>query len=307
MKKLLSLALASAIVLSLCACGSTSVTDESTETASASNTVEVTNIPSDKSATASTTAEVSFEPTTVIDNDACSITINEIDPDNLWGYSLKVTLENKSADTTYMFSITSATTNGVMNDPLFAVEVEPGKKANDTISFQSLADYGITEFTDIAMQFRVYDTNDWVADPVVNEEIVHVYPYGEENAANFVRETASTDNVLVDNDDVTILLTGITEDDIWGYTLNFYFINKTGSTLMYSIDGASINGYMADPYFATSVLPGTCSFSGASWSDSTLEESGIEAVESIELTFRVYDYNNILGDDIVNEVFTITP
>lgn len=306
MKKLLTLALASAIALSLCACGSDSTSNSTSGASTASNTTEVTNVSSDKS-NAAAVSELSFEPVTVIDNDMCSITVNEIDPDNLWGYSLKVTLENKSADTTYMFSVTSATTNGVMNDPLFAVDVEPGKKANDTISFQSLEDYGITEFTDIAMLFRVSDSNDWSADPVVDNESVHVYPYGEENAANFIRETVSTDNVLVDNDDVTILLTGITEDDIWGYTLNFYFENKTDSTLMYSIDGASINGYMADPYFATSVLPGASSFSGASWSDSTLEENGIETVENIEFTFRVYDFDNILGDDIVNEVFTITP
>ena len=37
-------------------------------------------------------AEISFEELIVVDNDECAITITEIDPDNLWGYTVKVSL-----------------------------------------------------------------------------------------------------------------------------------------------------------------------------------------------------------------------
>lgn len=68
------------------------------------------------------------------------------------------------------------------------------------------------------MTFKVYDSNDWSADPV-GKETIHVYPYGEENAVAFVREAQATDNVIIDNDYVTVIVTGYEDDEIWGYTV----------------------------------------------------------------------------------------
>jgi len=50
----------------------------------------------------------------------------------------------------------------------------------------------------LELTFKVYDSNDWSADPV-GKETIHVYPYGEENAVAFVREAQATDNVIIDN------------------------------------------------------------------------------------------------------------
>lgn len=51
----------------------------------------------------------------------------------MWGYTLKAQLENKSTEKTYMFSVESASINGVQCDPMFASEVAAGKKANEEI------------------------------------------------------------------------------------------------------------------------------------------------------------------------------
>ncbi|MGJ0966633.1 hypothetical protein [Collinsella aerofaciens] len=129
-----------------------------------------------------------------------AVKITEIDPDNMWGYTLKAQLENKSTEKTYMFSVESASINGVQCDPMFASEVAAGKKANEEINFSTdtLEENGIVEYTDIELTFKVYDSNDWSADPV-GKETIHVYPYGEENAVAFVREAQATDNVIIDN------------------------------------------------------------------------------------------------------------
>ncbi len=134
-------------------------------------------------------SEISFEQLVVADNEECAISITSIEPDNMWGYTLKVLLENKSADKIYMFSVESASVNGVQSDPFFASEVASGKKANEDISFadSTLNENGIKEYTDIELTFRVYDTDDWTADEVAYET-VHVYPYGEDKATAFVRE-----------------------------------------------------------------------------------------------------------------------
>ena len=234
--------------------------------------------------------------------------MKEIDPDNMWGFTLKAELENKSAEKTYMFSVESAAINGVESDPLFASEVAPEKKANESIIFSdsSLKGNDIGDYTDIELTFRVYDSNDWLSEAAARET-VHVYPYGEDKATTFVREAQSSDNVIVDNESVTVVVTSYEDDPIWGYTVNLFLLNKTDKNVMFSVDEASVNGYMADPFFATSVSAGKCAFGSMAWPDSSLQENGITEVEEIEFLLRAYDSDNWLGEDFVNETITLNP
>ncbi len=247
-----------------------------------------------------------FEEQTLIDNEECAVVITGIDEDNLWGYTLKVYLENKSSDVTYMFSIGDGAVNGLEDDPFFASEVAPGKKKNDEINFSSVSKYGIEEVTDIELGFRVYDSDDWLADKVVDETF-HIYPLGEENAVRYEREPQESDIVLTDTDDVKMTVTGFEEDDIWGYTLNVFLENKTEREAMFTVDDASVNGYMLDPFWSKSVPAGDCAYSSMSWSDSKLEENGISEVSEIEMTVRVYDFDDWLADDFVRETVTVNP
>ena len=301
MKKLVTLLLSLALVLSLAACGGEATPDASDDAPASSQNEESTE-------NDNTENHIVFEEVVAIDNAECAVKITEIDPDNMWGYTLKAQLENKSTEKTYMFSVESASINGVQCDPMFASEVAAGKKANEEINFSTdtLEENGIVEYTDIELTFKVYDSNDWSADPV-GKETIHVYPYGEENAVAFVREAQATDNVIIDNDYVTVIVTGYEDDEIWGYTANLFLLNKTDKTVMFSVDDASVNGFMADPFYATSVSAGKCAFSSMAWSDTTLEENGITEVEEIEVLFRAYDADDFMGEDFANEVITLNP
>ncbi len=253
-------------------------------------------------------AEVEFEEITVVDNEECTIKITGLDPDNFWGYTLDVYFENKSADKTYMFSVKDASINGVESDPFFATTVTAETKANKDINFSTstLEDNGITEFTDIEITFRVYDSDDWLADDVANET-VHVYPYGEENAVRYERETLASDTVLADNEYVKVTVTGYEEDSIWGYSVNLFLENKTDSEVMFSVDDASVNGYMADPFYAKSVPARKSAFSSMSWSNSTFEENGIDEVESIKFTLKAYDSDDYSKDKYFNDTVEWNP
>lgn len=311
MKKALAILLTIALLLSfgLFALGSGS---EDTDTPAQNDTANQAEDPAVEDPTETPTAEptetFAFEEILVVDNEQCTVKITGIDEKNLWGYTLKVFLENKSTEKTFMFSVVSASVNGVDSDPLFAQEVAPGKKSNESISFtdSSLDSNDIGDFTDILLNFRVYDSNDWMADNIA-ETSVHVYPYGEENATKYVREPQATDTILVDNEHATVLITDYDPDNLWGYTANIYIVNKTDKTIMVSIDEASVNGYMIDPFFATSVIPGASKFSSISWSTSEFEENGITEVESIELILKVYDENDWTANDFVYERITINP
>ena len=321
MKKTIALILAMCLLLAMSAAGcksgdpsaaintnaagqDTSVPQESSGSESTAPSESTATTPSE---TEATEEPASFEEITVVDNDACAIRITELDPNSRRGCTLKVNLENKSTDKTYMFSVAGASVNGVQTDPFFASEVAPGKKSVDSISFSDdvLKDNGI-DFTDIELIFRAYDSDDWSADDVARET-VHVYPYGEDRAELFERTPQSTDNVIVDNEYVTATVIGYEKDDFGYYEVLLFLQNKTDAEVMFSVDEASVNGFMVDPFWATSVLPGKCAFDSISWSHRSLEESGITEVEEIEFLFRAYDYNDWTADDFTNETITLHP
>lgn len=247
-----------------------------------------------------------------MDNEYCTVILKDIDEDGLWGYSWKIYLENKTADKTLMFSMNNTSVNGVMVDPLWAATVAPGKKSNETISWMSTSleenNIKADDITQVSFTLDVYDNDDWTADKFVDEEFT-VYPKGEENASTVEREAQSTDIVLFDNDSCSMTVAGFEHDDIFGYTVKVYLVNKTDKDLMFSCNDASINGYMADPFWATTVAAGKTSNSDISWSDSTLEENGIDisSIEEIELPITVYPNDDWTADKLVDETFTINP
>lgn len=315
MKKIVAILCSFALLYSFTACGGTATPSMSNDVPDASQKEENTgkvNVEDNKSTPDETTDKTEnktvFEEIVVVDNTECMVKITGIDADNMWGYSLKAQLENKSAEKTYMFSVESAAINGVQCEPMFATEVAAGKKANENISFSDsiLEENGVIEYTDIELTFRVYDSNDWLAEAAA-KETVHVYPAGKDKASIFIREAQPSDNVVLDNEYVTVIVTGYEDDEIWGYTVNMFLMNKTDKEIMFSANDVSVNGYMADPFYAVSVLPNKCVFSSMSWMDGMLGENGITEVEEIEMLFRVYDSNDWMADDLVNELIILNP
>lgn len=316
MNKIIAFILSFVLLVSLAACGSTASsdnggTDDTAAEANSGTAEDASAADESTDADTDTTAsekEISFTETVVVDNEACTIKITSIDPDNIWGYTLNAEFENKSSDKTYTFSVDSASINGVMDDPFFATDVTAGNKGIEEISFSdsTLEENGIEEFTDIELTFSVYDADDWNADDVAFET-VHIYPYGEENATAYERDIQESDTVVLDNEYATVIVTGYEEDEIWGYTVNLYLVNKTDKNVMFNVENAAVNGYMADPFYATFVSAGKSKFSSMYWDMETLEEYGIEAVETIELELQMYDDDDWTGEYIVDETVVINP
>ena len=228
--KIVSFLLAIVMLFSLTACGGNTASNSNKIEAAAQSKNDNDNVntlaqsKSDIKADKGKEKEITFTEVVAVDNDECSIKITGVNADKLKGVTLKAQLENKSTEKTYMFSVETAAINGIKCDPFFAAEVAAGKKSNNEIRFtgDDLKENGVGDYTDIELTFRVYDTNDWMADPVA-KETVHIYPYGEDKAVKFVRESQPDDNIIVDNEFVTIIVTGYENDKIWGYTVNKRF------------------------------------------------------------------------------------
>ena len=191
MKKLASLLLALALLLSLAACGGSTGKDEEAPAAETEATAGQPAEPetadaaedaadaADKASEAETAApeEPAFAEVTAADNDEYAIKITDIEPDNPFGYTLKVQFENKSAEKTYTLVEDTAQVNGVQCTAICASVAAAGETSDGdvTIMRDELADNGVGAFTDIELSFRVYDSDDLTVDPV-SEETVHIAP-----------------------------------------------------------------------------------------------------------------------------------
>ena len=122
-----------------------------------------------------------------------------------------------------------------------------------------------------------------------------------------VTEVVFEEIVLADNEDITFKITDVENDPIWGYTLKVFLENKTDKELMFTFDNTSVNGFMCDPYWAETVAAEKKSNTSIYWLSGSFEENGIETVEEITFTLRVYDNDDWMAEDILNETFTIHP
>ncbi|MBR4309047.1 MAG: hypothetical protein IKT58_05580 [Oscillospiraceae bacterium] len=301
MKKLLALLLALAMLLSLCACGTSDTDSEDSEDNKSSKT--------EGKATDTSPETVTFEEVVVVDSAECLIKVTGVNNDDFQGYSLDVYAENRSSDKKYTFSVDSAAINGVNCSTYYYETVEPGKKSNKSIAFldDDLERYGLGAYTDIELSFRVSDSEDWFADDVANES-VHIYPYGEAKATKFVRQAQPGDKVLVDNNDVTVIATGFGMREYWGYCADLYVVNKTDRTLGFSAEDASLNDFMTDAFLDIEYVDaGNSTFGSVIWSESEMEANNITDVTDMEFTLRAYDVEDWYSDDVLNAVITITP
>ena len=241
---------------------------------------------------------------TFIDDENVIFSLTSIEEDDLFGYTWSVYLENKT-DKNLMFSLEDVSVNDVMCDPFWAANVTAGNKSNESISWiNGFDEIGIEKVTKVEFRLKVYDDDDWSTDPLTNN--VHIYyPEGEDAFEEYVREGQDTDTVLFDNDSASMTVIGFEPDDLFGYTVKTYLVNKTDKTLMFSTENATVNGFMCDPFWATTVAPGKVSYSDITWGTSSFEENGITEVEKIELPITIYDYDDFMSDNIVDETFTI--
>lgn len=112
---------------------------------------------------------------------------------------------------------------------------------------------------------------------------------------------------LADNENITVKVTSVKPDDSLGYSMNLYLENKSDSTLMFTLDRVSVNGFMCDPFWAATVTPGMKANEPVTFLSSSLKDIGIDTVTDITFTLRVYPADDITEEDLLNQVCTIYP
>ena len=234
---------------------------------------------------------------------------DKVDEDSEYGYLVNLLIENKSPDKTYTFGIQKGQVNGVEVDPYTIIFINPGKKANITVFIENLKEYGIEEYTDIELIVNVTEGKYTYDEPYTMSESIHIYPYGKENAGKFVYEAKAGDQVLVDNEYVTVIYTGDNKENELGYSINLYIVNKTDKDITVSGDDMSINGYMVGADFFKDVSAGKVSLSNIQWYEETFKENDIDEskINDIEFSLDIYPPENIEAEHFFNGMLKITP
>lgn len=317
MKKLLSILLALSLAFSLIACGSATEPAAGKEPAGDKEPVEESQPESTPESTPTETEapvsdpgpEYTLKETVIVDDENCTFKIMRIDPDGSMGFSIKVFLENKT-DKTLMFSWEDVSVMGYMINPFWAAEVAAGKKANEDIFFYSsdeaFEECGITSVDEISFLLRVYDSDDWSADDLINDCFT-IYPTGlDADAVEYnQRQAVEGETVIVDNEYCTFIIEGAYMDDIWGYTLKYYVENKTDYPILVCWEDVSVNDFMANVFWASSMPVGKREHSEINISDTDFEQYTTETVEIIEFTLSVTNYESY--DEVFSETFTYNP
>lgn len=135
----------------------------------------------------------------------------------------------------------------------------------------------------------------------------------EDTQDDTAAETADEEEItfesltVMDNEEVSIIITGIETDGLWGYfSLNAELENKSDDvTYMFSVEHASVNGLMSDPFYASEVTAGNKSVDTIDFDMDTLEGYGIDQITDIEITFLVYDSDT--WEDLAEETVHVYP
>ncbi len=340
MKRLFALLLALVMVLSLCACAAdddmieipekeerTSLREkrkerekeekEDWEEAPAVEAPAETVAPAVEAPAAEMPAEAAEsgegEVLVVADNAQCYLAITGVAESSFWGYGLNVVAENRSEDTTYSVYVDTAAVNSLECYAMFGMELKPGERMEDAVEFdtEELEEWGVTSFTDIAINFQVYDSEDWSAGNIV-DKTVHYYPEGKRNAEVFDREMEDGDFLLCDNAYMTAVATGYWSDDYYAYIIGIYLENKTDAELMFALDNAYVNEIECDPFYATTVGAGNRKFTEIGWYQEDFDEAGIlvlsaDDVAKVELEISAYNNDDWSMDYYLEDSFVLEP
>ena len=245
----------------------------------------------------------------LVPSEQCSFSITGTELNEHLGLQIHVLCEN-SSNRPLMFSWSNVSVCGFMYDPLWAVEVAPGKKANSTIGIDTYAleKIGINSVEEISFTLTVRDSEEFMEPPIVEEDY-SLYPTGKNPESIKLPQYRHREGeaVIVDNEDLTFIIYEVDDGLSDYYTLHCYAANRTGTDILLHWEDVSVNGFMVNPYWSVSIASGKQAYSEIIFFRSDLEAQDIEVVQDIEFRLQASDSTVWSADYLFDEVFTFKP
>lgn len=290
--------------ISLAGCSSESKEDKKISSVKTEDSDKVgsSSSDSDKEDAKPTGADVSIEEQVIYDNKGIKITATGLD-DSIFGTELKLSIENNSEDNITVQTF-NANVNGYMVSTIMSVDVASGKKANDSITFETsgLKDCGIDKIATMEFRFTILDPESFTS--ITDSDMIKI---NTSIADTYVQKYDDTGNVLVDKNGIKIVGKGLSQSDsFWGPGLILYIENNSDRDITIQADDVSINNIMVDSTISEDVLVGKKAVTALQFFSSDLEENNIEDITSIELKFNIFDldlWDTIFDTDKISIAF----
>ena len=307
MKRMIGLILSIILLVSLAACGAEPETTQAPETP----TTAVTGAPTEAPATEAPTeppvviTEMDMGEAVLVDVENCTFTVRLASANEHLGVTLDAVCANKTGQP-LIFAWNTVSVCGFMYDPFWAQEVAAGETVNSTvyIATYQLEQYGITSVDEITFTLYIFDSEDFMAEPYVND-VFTIYPTGltADTVVYPERAAVGGEQVVTDSDGVAFIIESF-ENDAGTCTLRCYLNNRTDAALMFAWEDVTVNGIAIDPMWAAEVAAGKQAYSEITFYSSQLEENGITDIGQIDFRLVVSDLEDWEAENVLDQAFT---
>lgn len=234
---------------------------------------------------AAVSSDVSIEEQVLVEQDDVTITAQEYVSDSIFGDGIKVLLDNQS-DKDILVGCNALIVNDYMIQDLFGAEVAAGKKSNEVVYLSSdeLEAAGIDSVGKIEIYFNVSDANSY--DTLFSTDCVTI-----QTSAFDQMDTTPNDagTELYNENGIRIVGKTVDENSFWGAAILLYCENTSDRDVCIQVDDMSVNGFMMDPFFSTTVYAGKKAIDDITLMSEDLEQNGIISIDEIELKFNIFD------------------
>ncbi|MFP3154426.1 hypothetical protein LQZ18_08355 [Lachnospiraceae bacterium ZAX-1] len=243
--------------------------------------------------------EQSVPEQVLVEQGGIRITLKGFNGNSLFGGEWGLLIEN-DGDKGVTVQAQDVTVNGVMIETIFSADIEPGKKANDSIVFLSsdIEKADIQVMKDVSLKFHVFDSDTW--ETVFDTERITV---SANEGVSYAQSYDDSGMEILNQDGFRIVAKKVVdEESFWGADLLVYIENNTDTDVTIQARDVSINGFMIDPMFSCSIISGAKAFSQITFMSSSLEENGIESIDSLDLSFHIFKtdgWDTILDSDSI--------
>lgn len=300
MQRLLGIALAVMMLLSLAACTEEKQQEtESAETAAISESAAKTDEPTDDQTKGNHEVislnfintfdrNPSIDEQKVYEKDGLTITAKSLKYDTVHGPQIMLEAKNDS-ENELRIQNAYTTVNGFMMKPELDIKAPARKKVEATMSlpYLNLAMADIHSLYDVAFSLRILDSKTFSVIDTTDTVSLELRNTAAEHPV-----FSTKGQTAFDRKGVKVILQGIKQDTLFEsrYVLMVYIENNTKQIVCVKNDMLSVNGYDITVSMNTAVLPGVKAVDKIEIFDQDLDEYGITTIDAVDVSFEVYDY-----------------
>lgn len=297
MKKIVSLTIAAALLISLAACGSPSKGNLQEPSDHGTNSGET------EKDTHTEKQDVTINETVLVDEANVKVTAKSINHSGMFGPEIKLLVENNSGkDLT--FQCRNSSVNGYMIKHMMSIDVASGKKANDSLTFMNtdLEASGIETIADVEFSLHIFTTEGWedyLDTPLIQlkTSAAETYEYSFDDSGD----------LAYSEDGIKVIVKGLSEDkSIFGPSIVVYIENNSDKDITVQARDVSINGFMVETIFSSDVLIGKHAVDAITFLSADLEENEITSIDEVELSFHIFEaagWETIVDTDTIVMTF----